>query len=183
MMLLKIVQYPDPILKQKSTPVEEINKETRNLVSNMFETMYASNGVGLAAPQIGINKRILVIDVGKLENETTKPNPIALINPEFQSSEGKIVWEEGCLSLPNLLVEVERSAKVHVTGKDADGKDITILGEQLLAVALQHEIDHLNGIVLADRLSRMKRDLYLNKLNKNEQIDAPVPKGQKPYLG
>lgn len=163
--------------------MEHITQETRSLVSNMFETMYAAHGVGLAAPQVGLSERILVIDVGRLENEETKPDPIAIINPEFQSQEGKLTWEEGCLSLPQLIVPVERAAKVVVTGKNPDGKDIRILGEQLLAVALQHEIDHLDGILLVDRLSRLKRDLYRTKLEKHETIEAPMPKTAKPYLG
>jgi len=157
-MLLKIVTYPSPELKKKSTPVESINQEIRELVSSMFETMYAASGVGLAAPQVGILKQIIVIDAGRIENGQTKPNPIALINPEFESKEGRLTWEEGCLSLPDLIVPVERAAKVVVKALNPDGKEMKILGEQLLAVALQHEIDHLDGILLVDRLSRLKRE-------------------------
>lgn len=182
-MLLKIVEYPDPLLKKKSAPVQGVTAETRELLDNMFETMYAASGVGLAAPQVGILERIVVIDVGKMENETTKPDPIALVNPTIETREGTVVWEEGCLSLPQLIVPVERSAHVVVTALSQDGRPVKILGEQLLAVALQHEIDHLNGILLVDRLSRLKRDLYRKKLEMHETIEAPPLTHAKPYLG
>jgi len=187
-MLLKIVEYPSPLLKQKSKPVASVNAEVRQLISDMFETMYAANGVGLAAPQVGINERVLVIDVGRVENDETKPNPIALINPTFETKEGKLTWEEGCLSLPELIVPIERSEKVIVKALNQDGKEVKIAGEQLLAVALQHEIDHLDGILLVDRLSRLKRDFYRKKLAKREKIEEPIESpsvvaGRKPYLG
>lgn len=188
-MKLTIVEYPDPVLKKKCKPVEQVTKETRALIDDMFETMYAAHGVGLAAPQVGLTERILIVDVGKLVGGDTKPDPIALINPKFQSQEGKISWEEGCLSLPELIVPMERAAKVVVTALNPDGKEIKLLGEQLLAVALQHEIDHLNGILLVDRLSRLKADLYRKKLLKRETIEEPVketlaaPATRKPYLG
>lgn len=187
--MLEIVQYPNPELKKKSEPVAAVNKDTRDLISAMFETMYAANGVGLAAPQVGIHQQILVIDVGRMENEQTRPDPIALINPHFETQEGKLTWEEGCLSLPNLIVPVERSAQVIVKALNPDGKAIKILGEQLLAVALQHEIDHLNGILLVDRLSSLKRSLYRRKLLKHEKIEehiqapSPAMAQRKPYLG
>ncbi len=184
---MKIVEYPSPILKQSCNPVESVNADIRKLISDMFETMYAANGVGLAAPQVGIQKNIVVIDVGRLENEQTKPDPIAIINPTFESQEGKITWEEGCLSLPELIVPMERSAKVIVNALNADGKAVKILGEQLLAVALQHEIDHLEGILLVDRLSRLKRELYRKKQSKRSTLEETIappsnPVG-KPYLG
>ncbi len=187
-MLLDIVEYPSPILKQKSDSVASVNKEVRDLISNMFETMYAAHGVGLAAAQIGLSERILIVDVGRLENEETKPDPIALINPVIESKEGTITWEEGCLSLPELIVPVERSAKIIVTALNPDGKEIKLLGEELLAVALQHEIDHLEGVLLVDHISRLKRDLYSKKLSKRELIEEPIESpevvsGRKPYLG
>jgi len=189
-MKLKIIEYPNPLLKQKCAPVERVTTETRTLIDNMFETMYAANGVGLAAPQVGIKQRVLIIDVGQIVDGESRPHPIALVNPTFQSQEGKITWEEGCLSLPDLIVPVERSEKVVVNALDPDGKEIKILGEQLLAVALQHEIDHLDGIILVDRLSRLKRDMYRKKLEKHEPIEEhiedpkQVPAGlRKPYIG
>ncbi len=186
-MLLDIVKYPNPELTKACAPVDAVNQDIRQLVTDMFETMYANQGVGLAAPQVGVPLDLLVIDVGRLENEETKPDPIALINPQLKSQEGKIIWEEGCLSLPELIVPVERSAKVVVTALNPDGKEITLLGEELLAVALQHEIDHLNGILLVDKVSRLKRDLYRKKLAKHEvieeSIEAPAVASRKPYLG
>ena len=182
-MILKIVQYPDSILKKKSAPVESVDAEVRGLIDHMFETMYDAPGVGLAAPQVGILKRILVIDVGRLEDQKQKPDPRAIINPVITNREDKIVWEEGCLSLPNLLVSVERSKKIIVEGLDYHGKPIRHLVEGLWAVAFQHEIDHLDGILLVDRLSRLKRDLYKRKLERHEQFEQ-VEQGSGPaYIG
>ncbi len=184
-MLLDILKYPNPLLKQSSRPVARVDQEIRKLVDNLFETMYAAPGVGLAAPQVGILQRILVIDVGRLEGETRHPDPRAIINPAFTSREGTITWEEGCLSCPELLVPMERSQKVIVEGLDPDGKHIKILGEDLLAVAFQHEIDHLDGILLVDRLSRLKRDFYKKKLLKEEPSprETPAKKSQPAYIG
>lgn len=186
-MILEIVKYPSPVLKKKASPVGKVDRSIQELIENMFETMYAAPGVGLAAPQVGISQRILIIDVGRLENETYKPDPKVLINPVFKGKEGKIIWEEGCLSLPQLIIPVERSQKVVVEGLDRNGKPVTYLGEDLLAVALQHEIDHLDGILLIDRLSRLKRDLYKKKLEKNERpekIGEEVERGSgRAYLG
>jgi len=186
-MLLDIVTYPDPLLKKQSQPVESVNAEVRQLIDNMFETMYAAKGVGLAAPQVGLLQQILVIDVGKMENEQSKPDPIALINPVIKSQEGTITWEEGCLSLPDLIIPMTRAAKVVVKALNPDGKKITMLGEQVLSVALQHEADHLHGILLVDRLSRLKQDLYRKKLARHEvmheTIEAPRPKNYQPYIG
>ena len=186
-MILEIVKYPDPILKKKSQPVARVDRELQTLVENMFETMYDAPGVGLAAPQIGVLQRILIVDVGRLEGETRKADPKVLINPKIVSREGKIAWEEGCLSLPRLLVPVERSQQVIVEAWDLDGKTIRHSGEDLLAVAFQHEIDHLDGILLVDRLSRLKRELYkkkLEKLARGEPVEDEVEQGKGPaYIG
>lgn len=182
-MILKIVKYPDPVLKKISTPVAQVDQEVRALIDDMYETMYAAPGVGLAAPQVGINKRILVIDVGRLEGETHHPDPKAIINPVITTKEGKILWDEGCLSLPQLVVPVERSKKIIVEGLDRDGKPIKYLGEELLAVAFQHEIDHLDGVLLIDRLSRLKKELYLRKLERHENYEE-IEHGSGPtYVG
>ncbi len=182
-MVLKIVKYPAPLLKKKSAPVEQVDREIQELIDNMFETMYAAPGVGLAAPQIGILKRLLVIDVGRLEGETRHSDPKAIINPVIRTREGTIVWEEGCLSLPELIVPVERSKKVIVEGRDRDGKSVTWDGEDLLAVAFQHEIDHLDGILLVDRLSRIKQELYRKKLKKKGGGEERRPVSNHPYIG
>lgn len=182
-MILKILTYPNPLLKKKSVPVTQVDRAIQELINNMFETMYAAPGVGLAAPQIGILQRILVVDVGRLEGETHHPDPKVLINPTITTREGKITWEEGCLSLPQLIVPVERSKKIVVEGLDQDGQPVKYPGEDLLAVAFQHEIDHLDGILLADRLSRLKRDLYLQKLRKHESVEKTEPLAGPVYMG
>lgn len=188
-MILNILKYPDPLLKKKSESVEKVDREIQKLVEDMFETMYDAPGVGLAAPQIGILKRILIVDVGgRLEGEgKRKPDPKVLINPTIITREEKIIWEEGCLSLPQLIVPVERSKKIIVEALDQHGKMVKHLGEDLLAVAFQHEIDHLEGILLVDRLSRLKRDLYkkkLEKLARGERVEEEVEHGKGPaYIG
>lgn len=182
-MILEIVKYPNPLLKKVSSPVAVVDGEVQALIENMFETMYDAPGVGLAAPQVGINKRILVVDVGRLEGETQKPDPQVIINPVITIKEGTIVWEEGCLSLPQLIVPMERSKKVVVEGLSREGKPIKLLGEDLLAVAFQHEIDHLDGILLVNRLSRLKQDLYRKKLKKKGEVEETRPASSHPYMG
>ncbi len=185
-MILDIVKYPDPILKKVAKPVEKVDREVQELIENMFETMYAAPGVGLAAPQVAVSKRILVIDVGQLEGETHKPDPKAIINPIVTIQEGKILWDEGCLSLPQLIVPVERSKKILVEGLDREGKKVKYLGEDLLAVAFQHEIDHLDGKLIFDKLSRLKQDLYKKRLARHESAppQEEIEHGSGPtYIG
>lgn len=169
MALLEILTYPDPRLAKKSTPVEAVDDTVRQLIDDMLETMYAADGVGLAAPQVGITKRLIVIDVDQKNDEEGKPlerNPRAIVNPTITAKEGKIVWEEGCLSVPEYNDEVERAAKVVCEGLDRDGKPLRIEAEGLLAVCLQHEIDHLDGVLFVDRLSRLKQSMVKKKLQK-----------------
>lgn len=184
-MILDIVKYPDPVLKKKSAPIEKVDAEIQKLIDDMFETMYAAPGVGLAAPQVGISKRILVVDVGQLEAEVHKPDPKVIINPTVAIREGKILWDEGCLSLPQLIVPIERSKKIIVEGLDRDGKPVKYLGEDLLAVAFQHEIDHLDGKLIFDKLSRLKQDLYKKKLARHERYESQeIEHGTGPtYIG
>ncbi|MBI2980991.1 MAG: peptide deformylase [Deltaproteobacteria bacterium] len=188
-MILEILKYPNSLLRQKSQSVEKVDLHIRKLVEEMFETMYAAPGVGLAAPQIGILKRILIVDIGgRLDGkERTRPDPRVLINPVIVTREEKIVWEEGCLSLPQLIVPVERSKKIVVEALDQNGKMVKHLGEDLLAVAFQHEIDHLEGVLLVDRLSRLKRELYkrkVEKLARGEKVEDEVEHGKGPaYIG
>ena len=181
-MRLKILTYPNPVLKKISKPVGSIEKNTQKLIEDMFETMYDAPGVGLAAPQVGISTRILVIDVGRLENEVRQPDPKALLNPIITLREEKIIWEEGCLSLPSLTLPMERSKKIIVEGLDISGKPVKYLAEDLLAVAFQHEIDHLDGKLLVDKLSHLKKDLYLKKLKKLEET-GEIEKGRGVYVG
>jgi len=157
--------YPDEVLKKKAEAVVEFNEEIRNLVNDMFETMYKRGGVGLAANQVGVLKRVVVIDLNSGKENQGKEK-IVLINPEIVALEGEEIKEEGCLSLPGLYRKVKRAAFVKVKAQNLDGEEFTIEGEGLLARALQHEIDHLNGIVFIDRLSPLQRRLALEKFKK-----------------
>ncbi|MGD0368446.1 MAG: peptide deformylase [Acidobacteriaceae bacterium] len=162
-MIREIVTYPDPILQRPTEKVTEFNEELRTLAADMFESMYKAIGIGLAAPQIGVSKRITVIDLSNQKNADEK---IVLVNPEIIHKEGKQVADEGCLSLPDIRDKVSRAAKVKVRAQDIEGKTIELEGTELLARAFQHEIDHLDGILFPWRLSALKRDLILRKIRK-----------------
>jgi peptide deformylase len=162
-MLLEIVKYPDPVLERPAEPVTEFNEELRKFVDNMFESMYAAKGIGLAAPQVGVSKRVTVIDLSFKEKPEDK---LVLINPEIIIREGKQYEEEGCLSLPEIREKVTRAAKVTVRAQDVKGEWFELDGEELLARAFQHEIDHLDGILFFQRVSALKRDLILRKIRK-----------------
>lgn len=164
MAILPIVLYPEPVLKQKASPVTEITAEIRKLLDDMAETMYAAPGLGLAAPQVGISQRVIVLDPGGHEGETSQL--YQLVNPTITHAEGEIEWEEGCLSIPGFLLPMVRKSHVIVEAQEKSGKKITIEAHELLAVILQHEIDHLEGKLLIDNVSRLKRDLYLRRLKK-----------------
>ena len=163
MALLRIRKFPDDVLKRPARPVENINGELNSLVDSMAQTMYAAPGVGLAAPQVGESKRIIVLDT---DHEEPGKHLLKLINPRVVEAEGKVLWEEGCLSVIDYSAEVERAAKVLVRAWTPEQKEIEIEAEELLAVALQHEIDHLDGKLFIDRISRIKRELYRRKLKK-----------------
>lgn len=162
-MNLKILKYPDPILSQPGEPVTEFNDELRKLAADMFETTYAAQGIGLAAPQVGVSKRLTVIDLSMGKDPKQK---LVLINPEIISSEGKLYEEEGCLSFPDLREKVVRAAKVRIRAQDEYGKWFEMDGEELLSRCFQHEIDHLNGILFLFRMSALKRSLNLRKIKK-----------------
>ncbi len=164
MALLKVYEYPDPILKKKAEKVEKVDDELRRFMDDMLETMYDAVGVGLAAPQVGVSKRIVVIDT---THEGEKPEPLYLVNPEIiWKSEEKVCGEEGCLSVPEQRAEVERFASVKLRYLDYDGKEHEELIEDFLAIVVQHELDHLDGILYIDRISRLKRQMLLKKLQK-----------------
>jgi peptide deformylase len=163
MAILEILKYPDPRLRRISLPVKNINGTIVRLVEDLLDTMYAAPGVGLAAPQVGELLRIIVLD---LDHENPRKHNYKLINPEITESEGKVVWEEGCLSVVDFTAEVTRAAKVRVVAFDENQKELNIEAEGLLAVALQHEIDHLDGRLFIDRISRLKRDLYTRRRKK-----------------
>ncbi len=159
-MIRKILSYPDPELKKKSLPVTIINDKTRELVRDMAETMYAAPGVGLAAPQIGVHQRITVIDVSAKDD---MPELIVAINPVIIHADGESYEEEGCLSVPKYAANVRRHARVVVKALNLDGEEITYKADDLLAIAFQHEIDHLDGILFIDHLSPLKRDMFRKK--------------------
>ncbi len=159
----EVVKYPDPVLARPGEPVRNFGPDLKILVDEMFESMYAAQGIGLAAPQISISQRITVIDVSFKKTPAEK---LALINPEIVSREGKQVEEEGCLSLPDIREKVQRAARVKVRAQNVSGEWFEVEGEELLARALQHEIDHLDGVLFIDRLSRLKRDLVLRRIRK-----------------
>ena len=164
-MIREIRIYPDEVLKKKAETVTDFNEEIRQIVDDMFETMYKRGGVGLAANQVGILKRIVVIDLHSGKENQGKEQ-IVLINPEIVTLEGEEIKEEGCLSLPGLYKKVKRAAYAKVKAQNLDGEEFTIEGEGLLARAFQHEIDHLNGIVFIDRLSPLQKRLALEKYKK-----------------
>jgi len=163
MALLKIRKFPDPVLKQAANPVSNIDGKLDSLVESMVQTMYAAPGVGLAAPQVGEPQRIVVLDI---DHENPGKKLLKLINPKVVEAEGEVIWEEGCLSVIDYTAEVKRAAKVLVRAWTPEQKEIEIEADELLAVALQHEIDHLDGKLFIDRISRIKRELYRRKLAK-----------------
>ncbi|MCJ7662781.1 MAG: peptide deformylase [Desulfobacterales bacterium] len=163
MPVAKIRIYPDPILQTRAAEIEKIDERVIRLAGEMAETMYAAPGVGLAAPQIGVSERLIVLDVKTPEEEKEL---ITLINPEIVEAEGRIVEEEGCLSVPGIRENVARAERVLVRGLDLDEQQREIEAEGLLAVAFQHEIDHLDGILFIDRISRLKRGIIQRKLRK-----------------
>lgn len=162
-MILTIRKYPDPVLSQPGEPVTEFNDELRKLVADMFETTYASQGIGLAAQQVGVPKRVTVIDLSMGKNPADR---VVLVNPEIISSEGKLYEEEGCLSFPEIREKVVRAAKVRIRAQDENGKWFEMDGEDLLSRCFQHEIDHLNGVLFIFRMSALKRSLNLRKIKK-----------------
>lgn len=166
MALLRIRHYPEPVLKKVATPVTEFDDSLRQLAHDMAETMYAAPGIGLAAPQVGISKRLAIIDCSARDGESQL---LFLINPEIIDREGDCCEEEGCLSVPEYYAKVERSAKVKVRFQNLDEQTHVIEVEGLLAVACQHEIDHLDGILFVDHLSPLKRSLFRKKWKKIQE--------------
>jgi peptide deformylase len=158
-----VVKYPDPVLVKKGDPVTEFTPELAQFVDEMFDSMYAAQGIGLAAPQISVSKQITVIDISFKERPEDK---IVLINPEVIDRRGKQFEDEGCLSLPEIYEKVQRDQWVKVRAQNVKGEFFEVEGEDLLARALLHEIDHLHGILFIDRLSRLKRDLVLRRIKK-----------------
>lgn len=171
MSIRPLIILPDPLLREVSRPVERVDDELRRLADDMLETMYDAPGIGLAAVQVGEPLRMLVVDVSK-EDEPRAPQVI--VNPEIvERSDERSVYEEGCLSIPDYYAEVERPAKVRVRYMDRQGKEREVVAEGLLATCLQHEIDHLNGVLFIDHISRLKRDMVVRKFRKLAKEKAP----------
>ncbi len=163
MALLEIITYPDAELKKIAKPIDEITDQIVELAHNMAQTMYGAPGVGLAGPQVGKSLRIIVLD---LQSEEDGSKLFTLLNPEIIEKEGEVTWEEGCLSLPDVREDIARFRRIKLRALDLEGKEITMEAEDLLAVVLQHEIDHLDGILFIDHLSRLKQALLKKKLKK-----------------
>jgi peptide deformylase len=164
MALLPILEFPDPRLRTKAQPVEHVDDDLRRLIDDMFETMYAAPGIGLAATQVNVHKRLVVIDVSE-----TRDQPLVLINPEIVERVGVEETEEGCLSVPGVFDKVKRADRIRVRALDRDGKPIDFNADGLLAVCIQHEIDHLDGKLFVDYLSELKRTRIRKKLEKERK--------------
>jgi peptide deformylase len=161
---LTILEFPDPRLRTRAQPVEHVDAELRKLIDDMFETMYAAPGIGLAATQVNVHKRVLVIDISETRNES-----LALINPEIIERQGVEETEEGCLSVPGIYDKVTRAERIRVRALDRNGKSVELDADGLLAVCIQHEIDHLDGKLFVDYLSELKRTRIRKKLEKERK--------------
>lgn len=172
MAILPIITAPDPVLKTVSTPVDKVDDELRTLMDDMLETMYDAPGIGLAAIQVGVPKRVLVMDIAEEEGVR---NPLYFVNPEIvEASDNLAIYNEGCLSVPDQYAEVERPAEVTVRYLDYEGEPREIHASGLLATCLQHEMDHLEGILFVDHLSNLKRNMILRKLKKTQRLAQPA---------
>lgn len=167
---LSIITAPDPRLKVVCKPVDVVDDEVRRLMDDMLETMYAAPGIGLAAPQVGVQLRVIVVDVTRTDEE---PNPFKMVNPEVVwTSEELVTYDEGCLSLPEHYAEVSRPVRARIRFVDAHNAAQEIEVEQMAATCLQHEIDHLDGTLFVDHISKLKRDIILKKLRKAKRAEA-----------
>jgi len=165
---MKIHTFPDPVLKTPAEAIRDIDEDLQALIDKMIETMYLAPGIGLAANQVGVLQRVIVFDGSPKEEER---NPLVLINPEIVASEGAVKWDEACLSVPDYSADVVRKARVRVEGIDRHGNPLNLEAEDLLAVCLQHEIDHLDGVLFIDHISGLKRALYKKKVMKKQKGD------------
>ena len=169
----QILTIPDPLLRKVSEPVASVNTEVKNLMDDMLETMYAAPGIGLAAVQVGVLKRIIVIDLSK---DGQKKDPLFIVNPQITFKSDKLIsYEEGCLSIPNHFAEVKRPSSCKVNFLDYNGKKREINADGLLATCVQHEVDHLNGVLFIDHLSKLKKDIIIKKTKKQvKEIDRVI---------
>ena len=167
---LTILEFPDPRLRTKAAPVAVFDAALKQLSEDMLETMYAAPGIGLAATQVNVHRQLLVLDVSEEKNE-----PMTLVNPKITTKEGTQVYQEGCLSVPGIFADVERAERIHVEAQDAEGNALSFDADGLLAVCIQHEMDHLAGKLFVDYLSPLKRDLVKKKLEKQRKHAAAEP--------
>ena len=167
MAILQIKEFPDPILRRKAERIEVIDSNIQRLIDEMVETLYEAPGLGLAAPQVGYSKRLFVFDLG--QHDTRFPLTV-MINPEIIQTESEVTDIEGCLSIPEQQLKVVRPRRVIIKGLDREGKSLELEGENLAARLLQHEMDHLNGVLLIDRISRLKRSILLKKMKKKTKL-------------
>jgi peptide deformylase len=177
MALRPVLQFPDKRLRQTSEPIAGVTDEVRSLAEDMLDVMYDEPGIGLAAPQLGEAIRLIVIDTDWTEEDAER-SPIVAVNPEIVASDGKLIWTEGCLSVPDFTADVERAERVTLRYTDLEGREHAEDAEGLRAVCFQHEIDHLDGVLFIDRISRLKRSLYVQKRKKalrREQEDGDAP--------
>jgi peptide deformylase len=165
MALREVLKFPDKRLAEVSEPIEEVTDEIRVLARDMLDVMYDEPGIGLAAPQLGETVRLIVVDTQWTE-EDAEQSPLVLVNPEIVHREGKLTWTEGCLSVPDFQAEVERAERVRLLATDLDGQELAIDAEGIQAVCFQHEVDHLDGVLFIDRISRLKREMYVRKRKK-----------------
>jgi peptide deformylase len=162
-MVREILVWPHPLLKQKARPVQTVDNETRALIKDMYESMYAADGVGLAAPQVGVLKNVIVLDTTPRQPGS---HPVAMVNPEILTLDGKLLYKEGCLSVPGEAEDVERALTVTVRYLDEEGDEQTLSADGLLAIAIQHETDHLKGVMFVDHISSLKRELIRKRMKK-----------------
>lgn len=165
MPLREIVKFPDPRLKEVAKPITDVDDDLRELARDMIDVMYDEPGIGLAAPQVGASVRMFVIDT-EWNEEGGEKSPMVVLNPEISERAGSITWEEGCLSVPDYVANVDRDATITLRGMDLEGNAIEERTEGLRAVCIQHEVDHLDGVLFIDRISRLKRSLYVKKRKK-----------------
>ncbi|MEZ5816670.1 MAG: peptide deformylase [Hyphomicrobiaceae bacterium] len=164
---LEIITIPDPILRKVALPVERVDADLRRLADDMLEAMYEAPGIGLAAPQVGVSRRLIVLDISEKEGEK---RPLVMVNPEIvKLADDRRIYEEGCLSIPDVKVEIERPAALTVRFLDRDGEKRELEAEGLLATAIQHEVDHLEGRLIIDFLSRLKRDMIIRRFKKQSR--------------
>jgi peptide deformylase len=174
MALREVLQFPDKRLREKSKPIAEVNDDIRALAEDMIEVMYDEPGIGLAAPQVGETIRLIVVDTEWNEDDAEK-NPLVLVNPEITARDGSVTWNEGCLSVPDFQADVDRSETVTLEALDLEGEPVVIEAKGVQAVCFQHEIDHLDGVLFIDRISRLKCEMYVRKRRKQlkqEQAEA-----------